>query len=143
MTGDNAASAPTPQVRSGRLVGSDDVPPAVAGYFDALNAEDWPALEALWCPDARLTAPGSRPRSGTEEIMAYFRPLFGAWQAHHDQPVRVLVANEVVVVEVSFTGRSSSGRELTFAAVDVFELRSGAIATLSTWYDLHWLRKQL
>jgi uncharacterized protein (TIGR02246 family) len=116
---------------------------AVRAYFDALNAEDWPRLSELWAEDAELRAVGARPRRGREQIMSYFRPLFEPWARHRDTPTRVIADGDAVVVEVEFTGMTRDGRELSFDAVDVFDLADGAIARLSTWYDLAWVRKQL
>jgi ketosteroid isomerase-like protein len=118
-------------------------PAPVREYFEALNAEDFPRLERAWAADGELRAVGSRPRRGIEEVMAYFHPLFEPWAEHLDQPTRTIVSGDVVVVEIRFTGRTHGGRELSFDAVDVFDLAGGAIARLTTWYDLAWVRKQL
>lgn len=119
------------------------LPTVVTDYFDALNAEDFEALEGVWTEDAEVRAVGSRARVGLEEVMAYFRPLFGPWTEHRDQPTRVIGEGDAVVVEVRFSGRTEAGKELAFDAVDVFDLRDGRIAALTTWYDLVWLRGQL
>jgi ketosteroid isomerase-like protein len=119
------------------------LPPEVRDYFDALNGEDFEALERVWSRHGELRAVGSRPRQGIEEVMAYFRPLFDPWVEHRDQPTRVIADGDAVVVEVRFTGRTEAGRELVFDAVDVFDLRDGLVERLSTWYDLAWLRRQL
>lgn len=130
-------------VLPGRVVAPHEAPAVVTEYFDALNAEDWARLEPLWHPGADLTAPGSRPRQGREDIMAYFRPLFEPWASHRDEPTRCLVSESVVMVEVAFTGVSRSGKTLSFNAVDVFDLDDDTITRLTTWYDLNWLRKQI
>jgi len=121
------------------------LPAPVQTYFDALNAEDIAALRPLWAPNVELRAVGSRARRGLEEVMEYFGPLFDPWVEHLDLPTRVIgdPDGDAVAVEVRFTGRTEGGRELTFDAVDVFDLADGKIRRLSTWYDLVWLRKQL
>jgi ketosteroid isomerase-like protein len=119
------------------------LPAVVRDYFDALNAEDFDALERLWSPDGELRAVGSRPRQGIENLMAYFRPLFDPWVEHLDQPTRVIGEGDAVVVEVRFSGRTETGRDLVFDAVDVFDLGGEGIERLCTWYDLAWLRGQL
>ena len=126
-----------------RVLEPGECPGAVSDYFAALNGERWSLLEPLWHPDAVLRAPGTRPRTGRSEIMAYFRSLFEPWSSHRDEPTRVLVAEDTVVVEVEFAGVTRSGVKLTFDAVDIFDLRDGIITTLTTWYDLNWLRKQI
>ncbi|MFT3865117.1 MAG: nuclear transport factor 2 family protein [Solirubrobacterales bacterium] len=119
------------------------LPAPVQAYFDAINAEDLAALEPLWSPTAELRAVGSRRRRGLAEVMDYFRPLFDPWAEHLDQPTRVIGEGDAVVVEIRFAGRTVQGRELSFDALDVFDLAAGRIERLTTWYDLAWLRKQL
>jgi ketosteroid isomerase-like protein len=119
------------------------LPAPVQAYFDAINAEDIDALQPLWTSNVELRAVGSRARRGIEEVMDYFRPLFDPWVEHLDLPTRVIGDGDAVAVEIRFSGRSEGGRELTFDAVDVFDLADGKIRRLSTWYDLVWLRKQL
>lgn len=113
-----------------------DAPPAVASYFRCLDAEDWDTMEGIWTDDARLRAVGARPREGREQVMGYYRRLFEPWAEHHDTPTRVVVAGDVVTVEVTFTGRTHAGVDARFEAVDVFDLRDGRICALSNWYDL-------
>jgi uncharacterized protein len=119
------------------------VPGMVTGYFEALNRENWALMRELWDVNAELRAVGARPRCGRDEVMSYLEPIFGPWAAHLDQPTRFIVAPSTVVVEVQFTGVTHAGRELSFDAVDVFDIDEHAILRLTTWYDLAWLRKQL
>ena len=119
------------------------VPSMVTGYFDALNGENWALMRELWDVHAELRAVGARPRRGRDEVMSYLEPIFGPWATHLDQPTRFIVAPSTVVVEVQFTGVTHAGRELSFDAVDVFDIGEHAILRLTTWYDLAWLRKQL
>ena len=119
------------------------LPEPVQAYFDAINAEDIEALRPLWTADVELRAVGSRARRGIDEAMDYFGPLFDPWVEHLDLPTRVIGDGDAVAVEIRFSGRTEGGRELTFDAVDVFDLADGKIRRLTTWYDLVWLRKQL
>lgn len=131
------------QTVTGEVMTPADVPEAVVAYFGALNAEDFARLKQLWAPDAELRAVGSRPRTGRDDIMAYFRPIFEPWPVHSDTPTRFIVAGNTVVAEVSFTGRSASGKDVTFDAIDVFDLVGSSIRKLTTWYDLSWVRRQI
>jgi ketosteroid isomerase-like protein len=125
-------------------VGTIEIAPAaIRTYFEALNAEEWPRLAAAWADDAELRAVGARPRRGRDDIMTYYHGLFGPWPTHHDRPTRVIVAGDVVVTEVEFTGTTATGQEIRFDAVDVFDLRDGVIARMTLWYDLAWVRGQL
>jgi ketosteroid isomerase-like protein len=124
--------------------GGAAVPAAVTAYFESLNAEALDRLAELWAPDAELRAVGSRPRTGRDQVMAYFASLFGPWAEHEDRPTRFIVAGDTVVVEIRFSGATRDGKRLSFDAVDVFDLQGdGAIARLTTWYDLAWVRSQL
>jgi ketosteroid isomerase-like protein len=125
-------------------VGTEAALPAPVGtYFAALNEEDFPRLAAIWCPTSELRAVGTRDRHGPDEIMSYYHPLFEPWAEHRDRPTRVVVADSVAVVEVSFTGVTHAGTTIEFDAVDVFDLVDGQVERLTCWYDLAWLRKQL
>lgn len=126
-----------------RTADRDELPPTVRAYFEALNAEDWDRLSAVWADDAELAAVGSRPRRGRAEVMAYFDGLFDPWLEHVDRPTRIIAADDTVVVEVEFSGVTRSGKKVTFDAVDIFDLGWGEIVKLATWYDLSWVRKQL
>lgn len=114
----------------------DETPGAIAEYFRCIDEEDWESMSGLWTDDATLRAVGARPRHGRDDIMDYYRKLFDPWEEHHDRPTRVIVAGDVVTVEVTFRGRTHSGVETSFDAVDVFDLQDGRIASLSNWYDL-------
>jgi ketosteroid isomerase-like protein len=107
----------------------------VGAYFAAVNAEDWAAMADLWEPGAELIATGARPRRGREEILAYYPRVLADYAEHSDQPVRRIAQGATVVVEVRFTGLTIGGRRVAFDAVDVFDLASGRIRKLSTWYD--------
>lgn len=115
----------------------------VTAYFAAVNAEDWAALAGLWEPDAELVAAGARPRHGREDIMAYYPRVLAGYAEHEDTPVRRLKDGSTVVVEVSFTGRTTAGRPVVFDAVDVFDLAGQRIRRLSTWYDTAAVRRQV
>lgn len=108
----------------------------VAEYFRCLNEEDWTVMRGLWTADARVRPVGTRPREGPEAITVFYASLFDPWAVHLDTPARIVRAGDVVTVEVRFTGTSRTGTEAAFDAVDVFDLRDGRIAALSTWYDL-------
>src|SRR5262249_1191607 len=81
----------------GRIVPAPDVPATVRTFFECLNTEDFERLAELWTASAELAAVGSRARRGLDDIMAYYRPLFGPWAEHRDEPTRVIVAGDTVV----------------------------------------------
>ena len=75
--------------------------------------------------------------------MEYYRGLFDPWAAHTDHPDRAIGGGDAVAVEITFTGTTHEGREISFPAVDVFDLQEGKISRLAIFYDLAWLRKQM
>ena len=117
----------------------------VAAYFDAVNAEDWAALGALWAQDAELVATGARPRRGRDDVVAYYPRVLAGYVTHEDRPGRRITQGAAVMVEVSFIGVSGDGRPVAFDAVDVFDLTPDLtrIRRLSTWYDTAAVRRQI
>jgi ketosteroid isomerase-like protein len=115
----------------------------VMRYFRCLDTEDWDGMRRIWRPDGTLRAVGARPRDGLDEVIGYFSKLFDPWPEHVDRPTRVLVFEEegTVLAEVTFTGRTGDGREVSFDAVDVFDLVGGQIQRLSNWYDVDYARR--
>src|SRR3954452_2871631 len=112
-------------------------------YFACLDTEDWEQMRTLWQADATLRAVGARPRDGVDEGIGYFSDLFSPWPKHEDRPTRLIVSGDTVVAEVTFYGTTPDGREVSFDAVDVFDLRDGLIARETNWYDIAYARKVL
>jgi ketosteroid isomerase-like protein len=113
---------------------------AIAGYFAAINGEDWDALADLFHDDAELRAPGTAPRLGGAAVATYFRDALAPYPVHRDEPTREIYAGDVVTVEIHFEGTLAGGGTLAFDAVDVFDLLDGRIHRLSSWYDSHYVR---
>jgi ketosteroid isomerase-like protein len=115
----------------------------VRKYFYCLDNEDWDQMRELWSDDGVLLAVGARPRNGIDEVMDLFAKLFVPWPTHRDEPTRIIVDGDTVVAEVTFTGTTEDGRDVTFDAVDVFDLRDGRIIKETNWYDTALARKLL
>jgi ketosteroid isomerase-like protein len=116
----------------------------ILDYFRCLDEEDWDGMRALWHPDdCRLRAVGARPREGREQVLEFFGKLFTPWKLHEDRPTRLVVCADTVTAEVLFLGTTHDGLEVSFEAVDVFDLSDGLISRLSNWYDIAYARKVL
>jgi ketosteroid isomerase-like protein len=115
----------------------------VRSYFACLDSEDWARMRTLWHADAELRAVGARPRQGVDEVIGYFSNLFTPWPKHEDRPMRLLDSGDTIVVEITFFGTTPDGRDVSFDAVDVFDLRDGRIVKLTNWYDIAYARKVL
>jgi ketosteroid isomerase-like protein len=115
----------------------------VRSYFVCLDTEDWDTMRTLWTEDCELRAVGARPRHGLDEMIGYFSGLFSPWPTHQDKPTRFIAQGDAIAVNVTFTGVTPDGRDVTFDAVDVFDLRDGKICTLTNWYDIAYARRVL
>ncbi len=115
----------------------------VRRYFDAVDAEDFDTLRQVLHPDVAVTACGSRPRQGSEAAIDLFGKIFERFPVHSDRPTRLIRDGEVVVAEIHFEGRSASGVDVSFEAVDVFDIVDGRIVRLTQWLDSAHLERQL
>jgi ketosteroid isomerase-like protein len=115
----------------------------VRKYFYCLDNEDWVQMRELWHEDGVLLAVGARPRNGREDVMGLFAKLFVPWPQHRDDPTRLISDGDTVVAEVTFTGTTEDGRDVSFDAIDVFDLRDGRIVKETNWYDTALARKLL
>jgi len=117
-------------------------PQPILDYFDAINAEDWDKLASLWTEDAELNVVAARPRRGRDDVLTYYPKALAPFPKHHDDPVRISVAGDVVTVEIKFTGELADGRPIEFDAVDVFDMRDGKLWKMSSWFDIDHIRRQ-
>ena len=115
----------------------------VESYFAAVNAADFDTLRRVLHPDIELTACMSRPRQGLESVVAFFEAVFGRYPEHSDIPTRLICDGDSVVAEIHFEGRSDTGVEIVFEAVDVFDVTDGRIRRLNQWFDSADLQRQL
>lgn len=129
--------------------GATDRPPepssraVVERYFAAVNAGDFDTLRQVLHPEIELTACMSRPRQGVDSVVAFFDAVFGRYPEHSDIPTRLICDGNSVVAEIHFEGRSDTGAEIVFEAVDLFDVVDGRIRRLSQWFDSADLQRQL
>jgi len=115
----------------------------VERYFAAVNAGDFDTLRQVLHPEIELTACMSRPRQGVDSVVAFFDAVFGRYPEHSDIPTRLICDGNSVVAEIHFEGRSDTGAEIVFEAVDLFDVVDGRIRRLSQWFDSADLQRQL
>ena len=138
----NAPSNPTTDAAS-EPPGDLSPRAVVESYFEAVNAADFEMLRRLLHPDIELTACMSRPRRGVEPVLAFFAAVFDRYPEHSDIPTRLICDGCSVVAEIHFEGRSHTGAEIVFDAVDLFDLVDGRIRRLGQWFDSADLQRQL
>ncbi len=107
----------------------------VKSYFTALNTEDWDLMASVLHPELDLIPSGSRPRIGSDKAIAMFQKIFERFPVHQDNPTRFICDGNTVVVEISFAGATRDGQEVSFDAVDIFDVADGRIYRLSQWFD--------
>ncbi|MDE0729469.1 MAG: nuclear transport factor 2 family protein [Acidimicrobiales bacterium] len=112
-------------------------------YFVALNDEDYEVLKEVFHPAAVLRPPGTRARTGHDEIMRFFLKVFKKFPQHVDTPSRVLSDGNCVTVEIDFTGVTSNQNSVAFAAVDIFDIENSQIINLSQWFDTVEVARQV
>jgi ketosteroid isomerase-like protein len=105
-------------------------------YFDGVNKEDWADFAGIWHDDAVVDVSGGLHFEGVGEILPYYPSVLENFPRHYDDPWGIHVAGDVVTVEITFAGETVDGVEAGWEAVDVFTLRDGKIAKLTTWYDM-------
>ena len=115
----------------------------VRRYFAAVDAEDLDTLRQVLHPDVALTACGSRPRQGSDAAIDLFEKIFERFPVHSDSPTRLIRDGGTVVAEIHFEGRSATGTDVAFEAVDVFDVVDGRIVRLTQWLDSAHLERQL
>jgi ketosteroid isomerase-like protein len=115
----------------------------VEGYFDAVNAEDFDGLAAVFHPDVRIHTTGTPPVVGRDAALEHFRNVLFPFAEHTDRVTRWIEAPDAVVCEIAFTGRTEDGREIRFDALDVFDAGDHGITRVSTWYDTRSVARQI
>ncbi|QRP43106.1 nuclear transport factor 2 family protein [Amycolatopsis sp. FDAARGOS 1241] len=120
---------------------------SVEAYFSSINAERFPELIEVFAENVRIHVVGATPVAGREAAITHFVKLLAGYAEHDDCVTRWIEADDAgtgsVVTEIDFTGRLLDGRPIAFAALDVFDLRDGRIAKVTTWYDTREVRRQV
>ncbi|MBM3676851.1 MAG: hypothetical protein FJW96_03065 [Actinobacteria bacterium] len=105
-------------------------------YFDGVNNEDWDDFARIWHDDAVVDVTGGLHFEGVDQVLPYYPMVLRNFPVHYDDPYAIHVAGDIVTVEIAFRGETVEGVPATWEAVDVFTLRDGKIAKLTTWYDM-------
>ena len=93
----------------------------VERYLAALRAQDWAALTATLEPNVLRIGPYNDVYESREPYVAYLAAIFRTLAGYELEVARVIVAGDVVVVELSETIDTSTGRRRTDEVV-VFDV---------------------
>ncbi len=105
-------------------------------YFTAVNESRLDDLAAVFAEDAVLSFPMLPPVVGRKAIREFYAGVLVFYPERRDDITRWFVSEGGdVAAEISFVGRTSSGRNVAFDAIDVFTVRNGAIQKLTIYYD--------
>ena len=115
----------------------------VTDYFDCINQEKFEKLIELFHVDAKLQCPVNFVGENLEEIRSFYLAVPENYPKHHDEPLNMMIDNERAVVLIEFTGKSNSGVEVNFLAVDWFQFKDDKIYQLDIFYDSLAVKKQL
>jgi len=139
----HSAEAATTETASADTSTAEATRALIRRYFAAVDAEDLTTLREVLDPDISLTACGSRPRDGIDDVIKMFSKIFELFPGHSDSPGRLICEDDHIVAEIHFKGRSAGGVDIAFEAVDVFEIHDGRIVRLTQWFDSAALARQL
>ena len=95
-------------------------------YLAALRVQDWDALAATLEPDVERTGPYNDVYRSREPYVAYLADVFRTLAGYELAIARRLVAGDVVIVELSETIDTPSGRRRTDEVV-VFDVSGNGL----------------
>jgi hypothetical protein len=104
-------------------------------YIDALNRDDWQAMDALFSADAQVTMPGFEI-SGREAIVRHYERAVGGYFSYHSaEPTRIVSDGETVFILLSIDTSVNGGERRQSVAVDIFDVSMGRITKLTVVTD--------
>ncbi len=105
-------------------------------YFTAVNESRLDDLAAVFAEGAILSFPMLPHVEGRKAIREFYAGVLTFYPERRDDVTRWFVSEGGdVAAEISFVGRTSTGRDVAFDAVDVFTIRNGVIQKLTIYYD--------
>ena len=113
-------------------------------YFEAIANRDTHAMAGHWRADGVNDLVPLGPLRGTDEIVAFFRELFGAVPDIETTVTRVVAGETQAVVEWRMTGHFTGApfqgvdptdRHVEIRGCDVLEIEDGEIVGNTAYYD--------
>ena len=105
-------------------------------YFTAVNESHLDELAAVFAEDGVLSFPTLPPVEGRKTIREFYAGVLTFYPERRDDITRWFVSDGGdVAAEISFVGRTATGRDVAFDAIDVFTIKNGVIEKLAIYYD--------
>lgn len=105
-------------------------------YFAAVNQKQMDDLAAVFAEDGVLTFPMLSPIKGRNAIREFYTGVLQFYPKAFDGVTRWFVSEAGdVAAEIHFEGRTATGRDVVFDAVDLFTIKDGLIQDLHIFYD--------
>lgn len=119
------------------MAGSGDKNIAVAkSYFAAVNETRLDDLAGVFAENGVLSFPMLPPIEGRKAIRDFYAGVLQFYPKRYDDVTRWFVSEAGdVAAEIHFEGRTSTGRDVIFDAVDVFTIKNNLIQKLNIFYD--------
>ncbi|HEY0386287.1 MAG TPA: nuclear transport factor 2 family protein [Pyrinomonadaceae bacterium] len=127
------------------LVEQASVEKVVADYFAAIRAMDASAWVSTFAADGVSYDPvGAPPAEGHKGLRQFFEAIAGAFEKIEFFEDHVFICGRRAAVKWSARGVGKSGREVTFAGIDVFEVNDeGKIQNLWGYWNPAAMMAQL
>jgi len=118
-------------------VAPDKISRAVRAYFLAIRAMDADAIANTFAEDGTTCDPmGTPPVSGREGIREFFQSIFKNFKSVALDEDSVFVAGNGAAVKWTGHGTSTTGSEVRFEGIDVFEVNDdGKIQTIHAYWN--------
>lgn len=105
-------------------------------YFTAVNESRLDDLAAVFAENGVLSFPMLPPVQGRKAVRDFYAGVLTFYPERRDDITRWFVSDDGdVAAEISFVGRTATGRNVAFDAIDVFTIKSGLIEKLAIYYD--------
>lgn len=105
-------------------------------YFTAVNESRLDDLAVVFAENGVLSFPMLPPVQGRKAVRDFYAGVLTFYPERRDDITRWFVSDDGdVAAEIRFVGRTATGRNVAFDAIDVFTIKSGLIEKLAIYYD--------
>src|SRR5512146_1152892 len=104
---------------------SVDTVAVAKSYFAAVNETRLDDLAAVFAPHGVLSFPMLEPIQGRQAIRDFYAGVLQFYPRRYDEVTRWFVSGTGdVAAEIHFEGRTATGRDVVFDAVDLFTIKN-------------------